>query len=152
MRTDVAVFDQMRRGAAVYGTASFLAFGARHDYPLHVGQPVVVPHVGVCRNTRDVDNSIAVVCYSPDPRASVNVGTTSDSLNWIIPPGLVNHSIPLSNDMMPLAHFTSMLTYRRQEDLAGAKIMSADPLPEIDVNFDFKNVDWSQYVFVGVKR
>jgi len=152
LRTELSTFDQMRRGASVHGTASFLVFGARHDYSLTVGHPVVVPHVGACRDALDVDNAIAVVCYSPDPRASVNVGATSSSLNWIIPPGSANQSIPLSIDMMPLMRYSSMLTYRKPEDLAGAHLMTAEPLPPITVDFNFQNVDWSQYVFVGGKH
>ncbi len=142
---ELPVFEQMRHGARVHGIARFLVFGPPHDYPLTLGKSSIIPHVGVCRDTRDIDDSIAIACYSPDPRASVKVGTSPNSLNWIIPPGSVNQSIPTSADMMPLARYTSMLTYRKPEDAAGAKIMAADPLPPITVEFEFKDVAWELY-------
>ncbi len=137
--------------ANVRGIASFVVFGHRQILPLPHGHPVVVPKVGVCVDTRDRSGSISLVCYTPDPRASVTIGTTRSRLNWIIPHGLVETSIPTSADFQPLMKFSSLLTYRSWEEIGTTQLVVADPLPAAHIRFDFPEVDLSAYA-VGNKE
>jgi hypothetical protein len=130
----------------VYGSASLTAFGHTQILPLPRGHSVIVPRVGVCRDTRDERGFISLVCYTPDPRASVTIGTTRNRLNWIIPQGLVETSIPTSSGFQPLERFTSLLSYRNWEEIGVTQLMSAEPLPRLSVTFDFPAVDLSDYV------
>ena len=134
----------------VYGSASFTAFGHTQILPLPKGNSVIVPRVGVCRDTRDERGFISLVCYTPDPRASVTIGTTRNRLNWIIPQGLVETSIPTSSGFQPLERFTSLLSYRNWEEIGVTQLMSAEPLPPIHLTFELSAVDLSQYL-VGFK-
>jgi len=138
--------------AKVYGSADFRAFGHRQILPLPRGHSVVVPRVGVCSDTRDERGFISLVCYSPYPRASVTIGTTRNRLNWIIPQGLVETSIPTSSGFEPLMRFTSLLSYRNWEEIGVTQLMAAEPLPPIRVSFDLPGVDLSDYVVSGNKR
>lgn len=138
--------------ARVYGSADFRAFGHRQILPLPRGNSVVVPRVGVCSDTRDERGFISLVCYSPFPRASVTIGTTRNRLNWIIPQGLVETSIPTSSGFEPLMRFTSLLSYHNWEQIGATQLMAAEPLPPIRINFEFPGVDLSEYVVGGKKR
>lgn len=137
--------------ATVYGSVDFRAFGHRQILPLPRGHSVVVPRVGVCSDTRDERGFISLVCYTPHPRASVTIGTTRNRLNWIIPQGLVETSIPTSIGFEPLMKFTSLLSYRNWEEIGVTQLMAAEPLPPIRITFELSGVDLSEYV-VGGKR
>jgi hypothetical protein len=137
--------------AKVYGSAEFRAFGRTQILPLPRGHSVVVPRVGVCRDTRDERGLISLVCYTPQPRASVTIGTTRNRLNWIIPQGLVETSIPTSSGFQPLERFTSLLSYRNWEEIGVTQLMSAEPLPPVRIRFELPAVDLSEYVVSGNK-
>jgi hypothetical protein len=113
---------------------------------------VVVPRVGVCSDTRDQRGFISLICYTSFPRASVTIGTTRTRLNWIIPQGLVETSIPTSSGFEPLMRFTSLLSYRNWEEIGVTQLMAAEPLPPIRVSFELPGVDLSQYVVGGNTR
>jgi hypothetical protein len=136
----------------VYGSADFTAFGKRQILPLPRGHSVVVPRVGVCSDTRDQRGFISLICYTSFPRASVTIGTTRTRLNWIIPQGLVETSIPTSSGFEPLMRFTSLLSYRNWEEIGVTQLMAAEPLPPIRVSFELPGVDLSQYVVGGNTR
>ena len=132
--------------AKVYGSADFRAFGHRQILPLPRGHSVVVPRVGVCSDTRDDRGKISLVCYTPFPRASVTIGTTRNRLNWIIPQGLVETSIPTSSGFEPLMKFESLLSYRNWEEIGVTQLMAAEPLPPMRISFELSGVDLSEYV------
>jgi hypothetical protein len=138
--------------ANVRGSAGFIAFGHSRVLPLSQGRRVVVPRVGVCTDTRDQGGYISLVCYTPGPRASVTIGTTRNRLNWIIPQGFVETSIPTSSEFQPLMKFRSLLSYRTWEEIGVTQLMTADPLPPIRVSFELPGVDLSEYVVGGSKR
>jgi hypothetical protein len=130
----------------VHGSSSFLAFGHQQILPLPKGHSVVVPRVGVCSDTHDSKGMISLFCYTPDPRASVTIGTIRTRLNWIIPQGLVDTSIPTSIDLQPLMKFSSLLSYKSWEEIGTTQLMTAEPLPPVHASFEITDVDLSQYV------
>jgi hypothetical protein len=132
--------------ATVRGTAGFIAFGRKQILPLPKGQSVVMPRVGVCTDTRDQRGFISLVCYTPNPRASVTIGTTRNRLNWIIPQGLVETSIPTSSGFQPLERFTSLVSYRNWEDIGVSQLMTAEPLPPVGIAFELPGIDLAEYV------
>jgi hypothetical protein len=103
----------------------------------------------VCSDTRDQSGLISIVCYTPHPRASVTIGTTRNRLNWIIPQGLVERSIPTSIGFEPLMRFTSLLSYHNWEEIGDTRLMAAEPIPPVHVNFELTGVNLAEYVVVG---
>ena len=140
-----------RPSANVSGSAGFMAFGNRQLLPIPNDHSVVVPRIGVCKSGRDAAGAISLFCYTPDPRASVTIGTTRNRLNWIVPPGMVDTSIPTSSDFQPLMRFTSLLSYKSREEMGTTQLMIAAPQPAVEVHFDFPDVDLARYV-VPAKR
>ncbi|HLK69678.1 MAG TPA: hypothetical protein VKU19_39890 [Bryobacteraceae bacterium] len=128
------------------GSAHFLAFGRRQLFPLPHEHSIVVPKVGVCSSGRDSLGKVSLFCYTPDPRASVAIGNSRGRLNWIIPQGLVDTSIPTSFDFQPLGKFTSLLSYQSWDEIGAAQLMTAEVPPPVEVRFELPAVDLSQYV------
>ncbi len=129
----------------VYGELDFTTFDQPRTFPLPHGHPVAVPGVGVCRDALEPEGWISFVCYTPQPHAGIAIGTPGNSANWIIPMGFVEQSIPTSADFEPLAKFTSQLTYKNWEQLNGAQLLVAAPLPPIHITFDFPNLRLTDY-------
>jgi hypothetical protein len=144
---DRATFDSLTATPAnIRGVIGFVRFGDSQLFPLPRGHRVVVPKVGVCTDGRDENGSVSLICYTPDPRASVVIGTSQNRMNWIIPQGFVNTSIPTSSDMQPLTKFTSLLSYRNWDEIGTTQMMTTQPLPPVKVDFDFPAVDLRRYI------
>ncbi|MBZ5626456.1 MAG: hypothetical protein LAQ69_48405 [Acidobacteriia bacterium] len=136
----------------VYGSAVFTAFGHAQVLPLPRGHRVVVPRVGVCSDTLDPDDRILFVCYTPSPRASLAIETFGNRVNWIIPQGFVDASVPTSSGFQPLMRFSNQLPYLNWQQVGDSQLVSAEPLPPIEVNFELPGVRLADYVVGGKQR
>jgi hypothetical protein len=96
-----------------------------------------VPAVGVCRDFIEEGGGIAFSCYSAMPRAAVLAGTSGAGVNWIVPPGSVSRSIPTDAGFQPLTRFVSLLSYANWQQAGTVRMVAAEPLPLLRVDFRF---------------
>ena len=130
----------------VSGNLDLRPFGGLTVLPLPKGHSVTVPAIGVCRDYREVEGWIAFSCYTPSPRAVLMVGTPGIRVNWIIPPGSAETSIPTASGFQPLTRFVSMLSYRSWEQIGEARLIAAQALPRSQMNFRLSGIRLAEYL------
>jgi hypothetical protein len=130
---------------SISGSFELRLFGSPRVLPLPKGRAVTVREVGVCHDFLEPDGSIAFSCYSASPHAAVLIGTPGVRANWIIPPGFASRSIPTAGGFQPLTRFVSLLSYRDWEQVGPAKLVAAEPLPPLRVDFRLAGVHLPAY-------
>lgn len=80
---------------------------------------------------------IAFSCYTAMPRAAVLTGASGAGVNWIVPPGSVSPPIPTDAGFQPLTRFVSLLSYANWQQAGAVRMITAEPLPLVKVDFRF---------------
>jgi hypothetical protein len=71
------------------------------------------------------------------PRAAVLTGASGAGVNWIVPPGSVSPPIPTDAGFQPLTRFVSLLSYANWQQAGAVRMITAEPLPLVKVDFRF---------------
>ncbi|HYW47872.1 MAG TPA: hypothetical protein VE959_33705 [Bryobacteraceae bacterium] len=122
----------------VSGTVELTLFRRRQATPFAATGRTVVPGFGVCSARPDVDGVLQAVCQTPVPRFAVFLESGVWGTNWIVPRGLVTDPLPTSGIFEPLKRYISQ--FQINEDLTGARIVTAEPVAHITRDFDFRGV------------
>jgi hypothetical protein len=147
---DRALVDRTRsQPVTVSGAFDFRRFDSPRMLPLPRGHRVVVPGIGVCRDSLEPEGWISFSCCSPSPRASLMIGSSTNRVNWIIPQGFVESSVPTASGFQPLIRFTSQLSYRSWEQIGDARLLAAQPLPPLRIVFRLSGIHWADYLVRG---
>ena len=135
----------------VAGSFDLQLFHSPSMLPLPKRSAVVVPGIGVCRDSSESDGSISFTCYSPSPRAALMAGTPGSRANWIVSPGSIEGSIPIDGPLQPVRKFVSLVSYRDWEEIGDLKLIAARPLPPVRVTFRLLPVRLREYLVTGRK-
>ncbi len=138
--------------ATVSGSLEFRRFGSARTLPLPKGRPVPVPGVGVCRDSLEAEGWISFACFSPSPRASLFVGNSLNPVNWIIPQGFVESSVPTASGFQPLVRFTSQVSYRNWQQIGASHLLVAQPLPPVRIDFRLSGIRLTDYLVDRERR
>jgi len=125
------------REVILSGAFGLRLFRAPRTLPVPHGQAVTVPAVGVCRDFVEEFGGIAISCYSAMPRAAVLAAASGAGVNWIVPPGSVSSPIPTDASFQPLTRFVSLLSYANWQQAGSVRMIAAEPLPLVKVDFRF---------------
>ena len=126
-------------------------FGEPSVMPLPRGSTVVAPRIGACRDTSESEGGISFTCYSPSPRAVVVAGIPGSRANWIVSAGSVEGPVPTASGFQPLKKHVSLLSYRDWAQVDGLKLITARPLPPVQVSCRLPAMSLQKYLVTGGK-
>jgi hypothetical protein len=130
----------------LYGSLYLKRYRLPRVLPLPRAGRVTVPGVGVCRDRLDPEGTISFACYSPSPRESVMIYGSGTGVNWIIPQGFVESSIPTAAGFPPLVRYPSQLSYGTREQAGDAHLVAAEPLPPARAEFRLAGIRLADYI------
>jgi hypothetical protein len=124
----------------IRGSAEIMLFRRAQSTVLATSGRTEISGFGVCSIRPDSDGRDNAVCLTPHPRLALFVESHVFDMNWIVPRGLVTDPLPAGGIFEPLRRYHSQLSAGNPRDFADARVVAAEPVAYLSLEFHFPGV------------